>query len=106
MAERVVDGFELVEIHQEHGERRLVQKILVQRVVERPLEQVTIRKAGQAVIVRQPLDPALGSLAFGDVFMRRNPAAALAPSIGNIDDAPVRKLHRVRGLFRCGEPVL
>ena len=54
----------------------------------------------------QPLDPVLGSLAFGDVFMRGNPATALATSIGNIDDAPVRKLHRVRGVLRFGEPVV
>ena len=93
VAESVVDGLEPVEIQQEHGEGVSCREYCPARR-QGPLEQVTICKAGQAIIVGQPLDPVLGSLAFGDVFMRRNPATALAPSIGNIDDAPVRKLHR------------
>src|SRR3984893_15945941 len=77
-----------------------------QRLVCALLEQVAVRKARQAVIVSKPLDPGLGDLALGDVFMRGNPAAALAPAKGNIDDAPVGKRHRVRRMLRPRKPVL
>ncbi|GGI20939.1 hypothetical protein GCM10010987_11880 [Bradyrhizobium guangdongense] len=106
MTKSVVDRLELVEVAQKHGEGRVHPPVPRQRLFDPILEQVAVCESRQAVIVGELLDPVLGCLALRDVLMHRNPAAVLAPTVGNVDDPAVGECQRIRRVFRRGKTAL
>ena len=64
-----------------------------------------VEQSGQAVVMRHVLDLGLGDLALGDVFVRRDPAAALHALDGQRNRPPVGQLDRPRSLRRVQQQV-
>ena len=97
VAERVVDELELVEVHEQDGEPSRLPRRPRDRLLEPVLEECPVRQSGQRVVIREPLDLALGLEARADVadddgqrlaslgaalskgHLRRELAAAVAP---------------------------
>src|SRR5580704_19238009 len=74
MPQGVVDGLEPVEVEKEHREFGAEMPMFRQRGVEEFFEKVAVREPCQSVEMRELLDPDLGVLSVGNVFVGRNPA--------------------------------
>ena len=83
---------EAVEVEEEHGAVAVVAVRLAERVFEQAVEERPVGQAGQRVVVGQPVDLALGFLAFGDV--RKDDEVVARPPLGVLhrtDRRPARK---------------
>jgi hypothetical protein len=68
MAKGVIDDFEPIQIHIEYGNNDLMALRKSYGLSYTIFEEVAIRKAGQAVIVRERMDFLLCLLSVGDVM--------------------------------------
>ena len=75
VAERIVDALEVVEVETEHREA-LAALDALDLVIELFEQQRAVGQVGQRVVARHVRDTFLGALAFRDVFMGCQPAAA------------------------------
>ena len=91
MAERVVDGLEMIEIEAMHG-KAAARLDAVEGVLQMLAEQHAVRQIGQHVVPRQMRDLGLGAAALGDVLVHRDPAAVLHRPLRHRDDAAVHQL--------------
>ena len=96
MPQGIVDGLEPVEVEKEHREFRAETPMFRQRGVEPFLEQVAVREPRQSVEMGQLLDPDLGVLSVGDVFVGRNPAPVRHRVVGD-SDRPTVGEHKLGG---------
>ena len=88
MAERVVDGFEMVEV--DPVKRKAGARLqLLQPAVERFTKVEAVGDFRQRVVPRQPGDLLFGLALLGDVFLQINPSALRHGLIGDEDDASV-----------------
>ena len=100
MAERIVDGLEVIEIEAMHGEAAAGLDPF-ERILKVLTEQHAIRQIGEHVVARQMRDLGLGAAALGDVLVHRDPAAVLHRPLRHRDDAAVHQLlGERRGLAR------
>ena len=74
MAERVVDGLEVVEVEQVRGDD-LAALDAGKRLLQPLVEQHAVGQAGQRIVMRHVRDLGLGAALLGDVLMRRDRAA-------------------------------
>ena len=74
MAERIVDGLEVVEVEQVRG-HDLAALDAPQRVLEPLVEQHAVGQAGQRIVQRHVGDLGLRAALLGDVVMRGDGAA-------------------------------
>ncbi len=95
MAERIVDALELIEIEAEHRQA-LAALHALDLVIELLEQQHAIGQVGQRVVARHVRDAVFRALAFGDVFVGGEPAAARDRFV---DDG---KCAAVRQIRRCG----
>ena len=77
MAERIVDALELVDVDIEHRELLAAPLDALKLALEPLAEQHAVRQIGQRVVMRQMRDLPLGAPALGNVFLGRDPSAAL-----------------------------
>ena len=98
VAEPVVDILEAVEIEAEQRAGRAGIG-LFQRIVEACIEQQTIWKLGQAVVLGQEFDLRFGAAALGNVFIGADPAAVLERLVIDRDQPPVAELLQERSLL-------
>ena len=88
MAQRVVDGFEMVEV--DPVERESAARLqLLKPTVEGLTEVEAVGDFRQRVMPRQPGDLLFGLALFGDVFLQIDPSALRHGLIGDEDDASV-----------------
>ena len=101
MAHGVVDGLELVEIDEQHGQGRLGS---LQPARHFAKQQRSVGGAGERIVEREPLDLIVGELPRRDILVNGEPASIIQRSAGDEDDAtvrePVQRLPRGRGSER------
>ena len=104
MAERVVDGLELIEIEMMDRDRFLAVNPAAQRLFEPLVQQHPVGEVGQRVVVRHVFDLDLGSPLLGDVFMGGDPAAVGHRPVPDLEGAPVAQFDdAVVGFGRYGD---
>ena len=88
MAQRVVDGFEMVKVDPEECEAGSRLQLL-EPTVEGLAEVEAVGDFRQRVMPRQPGDLLFGLALFGDVFLQIDPSALRHGLIGDEDNPPV-----------------
>ena len=91
MAERIVDGLEMIEIEAMHGKAAAGLDAL-ERILEMLAEQHAVGQVGQHVVARQMRDLGFGAPPLGDVLVHRDPAAVLHRPLRHRDDTAVHQL--------------
>ena len=71
MAQRVVDGLEVVEVEKQHRDLVAAAAGMRQQFIEPLPQQDAVRQSGEAVMLRHEREPRLGALALGDVHQRQ-----------------------------------
>ena len=90
MAERIVDGLELIEVEMMDGHHFRVLNP-AQRVFEPVVQQHPVGQISQRIVVRHVFDLHLGLALLGDVLMRGDPAAAGHRPVTDLEGAPVHQ---------------
>lgn len=70
MAKGVVDGLEAIEIDEQHGDRMVGGRAVLQRFLKLLLEQKTVAKPGERIVIGQILRAGLRLLAVGDLDLK------------------------------------
>ena len=96
MAERIVDGLELVEIEMVDRDHLLAVDA-VQRLFQPLVQQHAIGKIGQRVVMRHVFDLDLGLPLLGDVFVGGDPAAIGHRPVADLEGAPVAQFDDAVG---------
>ena len=87
VAQRVVDDFETVKVHEDRGKRGVVAVGLGQAVFEAVAERHPVGQAGEGVMTGEVPDPLLGEFQFGDFREYGHVIGGMAGLVG--DDADV-----------------
>ncbi len=108
MAERIVDGLELIEVEMMDGHHFAVLNP-AQRIFEPVVQQHPVGQIGQRVVVRHVFDLDLRLALLGDVFMRGDPAAAGHRAVPDLERASVHQfddaVFRLVGNRDVGAPL-
>ena len=109
MAERIVDGLEVVEAEHQHRDLFRAAPRVQQDIVHLLAQQIAVRQPGQTVMLRHEGKPRLGALALGDIHQRQQHRGLvvvdqLARIDRQIDQGAVGPdmLPGTRGLFVAG----
>ena len=92
VAERVVDALEVVEVEAKHGQAFAALDAL-DLVVELLEQHRPVGQVGERIVTRHVRDALFRALAFGDVFVGRQPAAAGERLVHHREGAAVREYH-------------
>ena len=105
VAERIVDALEVVEVEAKHREA-LAALDALDLVIELFEQQRAVWQVGQRVVARHVRDTFLRALAFRDVFMGCQPAAAGDRFVDDRKCAPVRQVHDLIEGLAFGDALL
>ncbi len=92
MAERVVDGFEMVEIKHQHG-KPPAPPDPSQRLLKALTKLGPVRQVGQGIMSGEVGDAGLGLPALADIVMRDDPAASRNRSFDHVHGAAIGRIE-------------
>jgi len=110
MAERVVDGLEIIEVHEQDRDGPAVPRLAFQRVLDTIVEQRSVREGGDGIVERLVLELFLERLALADVAnVQHDPVhVGVAEEVRayELDMEPVCVAMKEAELGQCGPGVV
>ena len=97
VAERVVDGFEVVQVDVEQRSQTIDLHIGLKRRLQALDQKTTVGQVGQGVVIGQMVNPLLGLLLCGDVLLDTDKVGDRASFVADrADDGSVYSLPSLR----------